>query len=586
MSGPVDNEFLIQAATYLGATAIAVPIFKRLKLGTILGFLAAGIALGEHGLGLLRAEEGMFQIAELGVVLFLFIIGLELSLGRLWDLRKDIFGLGLAQMGITGVLFALALTYLTPLGPAASWIAGFAFAGSSTAFALGILEERNELNSAYGTKAFSILLFQDLAVIPLLAAIPFVAPSMLGSTAGFDLMAVLKAAGVIIGLIVVARYVLNRAFSLVAISGSREAFAAMALFVVAATALAVSAVGLSMALGAFLAGVMLAESTFRHQIEADIKPFRELLLGLFFIGVGMQLDLPVIFNNWMLVIGCTLALIAIKMGIIFSLARLFRTQIGDALKAGAVLSQCGEFAFVVFSLGAAQSLFRASDATLMSAIVTLSMMLTPVVIMLANRVSLPDEKGETPEHLSDFQGEVLIVGFGRMGQIISMVLHSSGIKVNTIDLDPKRIQTARNFGYKVYYGDGYNVELLKTAGATRANAVIFASSDSGKLRPTIDALRASCPNIKIIARAHDRVHEMKLMDAEIDHITRETMESSLMMAGNTLSTLGKSERFIEDVKQEFRLRDREILLQQKAGDIYAGSDRISQPFQAASNSEN
>ncbi len=582
MAGPVDNAFLIQATTYLGATAIAVPLFKKFKLGTILGFLAAGIALGDHGLGLLHAEEGVFQIAELGVVLFLFIIGLEVSLGRLWDLRKDIFGLGLLQWCLTGLLFVFCLLQFSPLSAPAAWIAGFALAGSSTAFALSILEERNELNSTYGNKSFSILLFQDLAVIPLLAAIPFLAPVASEAAGGIDVVAIGKAAATVIILILIARFVLNRVFGLVAVSGSREAFAALALFVVAGTALAVSAVGLSMALGAFVAGVMLAESSFRHQIEADIRPFRELLLGLFFIGVGMQLDLNVIAENWLIVICGTFMMLSVKSTIIYFLARMFRTGHEDALKVGAVLSQSGEFAFVVFSLGAAQSLFGVAEATLMSAIVTLSMMLTPIMMIFVG--FLPQRKS-APHGLEELveieEGSVLIVGFGRMGQIISQVLHSSGIKLTTIDNNPYRIEQARKFGSKIYFGDGFDVGLLQTAGVAKVDAVIFALNDNGHMRKAIKGLQVVCPNLKIIVRAHDRLHEMKLMDAGIDHIVRETLESSLEIAGATLNELGKSESFIDDVKAEFRLRDKERLLEQKAGDMYAGKDKMAKPFAAA-----
>ena len=583
MAGPVDNEFLIQAATYLGATAIAVPIFKRLKLGTILGFLAAGVVLGEHGFGLLRAEEGVFHVAELGVVLFLFVIGLEVSVSRLWNLRHGIFGLGLCQMLITGLIIAFCLNSLGIMSQNAALIAGFALACSSTAFALSLLEERGELNTPYGTKAFSVLLFQDLAVIPLLAAIPFAATSLTGNAEAVDIEAIGKTAGVIIALIVVARFGLNSVLKLIAVSGSREAFAAAALFVVAATALAVSSVGLSMALGAFLAGVMLADSTFRHQIESDIEPFRELLLGLFFIGVGMQLDLGVIAGNLLLVVSAALLLVAFKAGIIFLLARLFRAGKADAARTGAILSQGGEFAFVVFSLGAAQNLFDTGTTTLMSAIVTLSMITTPVLMMLANRLNFSSPASpEAVEELKEMQGEVLVVGFGRMGQIISQVLHSSGVNITTVDRDPARIETAKRFGNKVYYGDGYNVNLLLTAGVLSANAIVFAVNDGGRLKQTIAALREKCPKLKIIVRAHDRLHEMELLDSSADHIVRETLESSLDIAGRTLSGLGKSDAFIADATEEFRLRDREILLKQKAGDIYAGKDRLREPFSVVS----
>ena len=426
------------------------------------------------------------------MVLFLFLIGLELSLARLWALRKDIFGLGVAQMAVTGVLIAAVFVSVDVLPVSAAIIAGLTFAFSSTAFALQFMKDKGELNTAYGKRAFPVLLFQDIAVIPLLAALPFVAvaggaPGAESDAAGWD--AALKAAGVIAALILIGRYALNHVLRLVASSGSREAFAATALFIVAAVAAAISWAGLSMALGAFLAGVLLAESAYRHQIQTDIEPFRGLLLGLFFISIGMRLDLAAIAAAWQLVIGGAIGLVLIKASLLASITRLFGEKWPDAIKTGAVLSQGGEFAFVVLSLGVSSSLFTDNQATLMSAIVTLSMMMTPFAMMLASRLS-PDEEVIATDNLEGptaSRGHVIIAGFGRMGQIVSQVLGPAGFEVTAIDRDPKHIQNAERFGFKVYYGDASRLDVLMTAGAEEACSIVLTMDDSEAVNHAVEA---------------------------------------------------------------------------------------------------
>ena len=583
MAGPADNTFLIQAATYLGATAIMVPVFKRLKLGTILGFLAAGIALGPDGLGLLRQEEGVFHVAELGVVLFLFVIGLELSLGRLWSLRRTIFGLGLLQMLVTGLALGALFQLTGWLGAAAAYIAGFALACSSTAFVLSLLEERGELNSPYGTKSFSVLLFQDLAVIPLLAAIPIAALIEQGRTEQMapDWQPIAVALGAVVGVIALGRFVLNPFFRLVAVSGSREAFTAAALFVVAGVSLIVSEAGLSMALGAFIAGVMLAESRFRHQIEADIEPFRELLLGLFFIGVGMQLDLGVLADAWWIVLLGTLGLMTFKAIVLYGLTRLFADEPSEPRRVAAVLCQGGEFAFVVFSLGVGRGLFAQDFATLASAVVTLSMMATPIIVALAARAGTRGPGGPTPDPAGADQGQVLLVGFGRFGQIIARVLLGARVPVTAIDKDPSRIAQAERFGFKVYFGDGTDVNLLLAAGALRAHAVVLAMRDGEKTLATVQALREHCPKVRILVRAYDRQGAIALMDSGADVIIRDTLESAILMAGETLNAVGLSDGMATEVIEEFRERDRDVLLQQKAKGLWEGRGDPNEPFQAA-----
>lgn len=576
MASAGESDFLIQAATYLGAAAIAVPVFNRFKLGSILGYLAAGVAVGPFGLNLLHQEEGVFHIAELGVVLFLFVIGLELSLSRLWSLRKQIFGLGAAQMAVTGSVIAALFVAAGVMPAPAAIIAGLSLAFSSTAFALQMMKDRGDLNTNYGTRAFSVLLFQDLAVIPLLAVIPFLAGSG-GDAAGWE--NALKAGGVLAALVLIGRFGLDRVFRAVASSGSREGFAATALLVVALTALAVSWAGLSMALGAFLAGVLLAESSYRHQIETDIEPFRGLLLGLFFISIGMRLDLVVIAQSWWIVLGGAFGLVFVKSALLYALARLGGAKHGDALNSAAILSQGGEFAFVVISLGVSALLFTNGQATLMSAIVTISMALTPFVAAMARNMSRPiDDSGDDLEGPHAEHDHVIIVGFGRMGQIISQVLNSSGVEVTAIDNNASHIRNAERFGFKIYFGDGSRLDTLLTAGALNAKAVILCMDDTEAVNHAVSALREQSPSLTIIATAHDRMHEIALQPLGADVIVRETLESSLLVAREALSLMGHDNSVIEDYVQQFRKRDRERLLAQIDSGPEAGAHLLREQF--------
>ncbi len=578
MAAAGESDFLIQAATYLGAAAIAVPVFNRFKLGSILGYLAAGVAVGPFGLDLLHQEEGVFHIAELGVVLFLFVIGLELSLTRLWSMRGQILGLGASQMAITGAVITAFFVYAGVMSTAAAIIAGLSFAFSSTAFALQLLKERGEINTVYGKRSFSILLFQDIAVIPLLAAIPFIAGAA-GDEAG-ALDRVVKAVGVVAALVLIGRYGLDRVFRLVAGSGSREAFAATALFIVALTALAVSWAGLSMALGAFLAGVLLAESSYKHQIETDIEPFRGLLLGLFFISIGMRLDLSVIVDNWWIVLCGAVGLVAIKAVLIYGVARIAGAAHESAVKTGVMLSQGGEFAFVVISLGAGSALFTNGQSTLMSAIVTISMIMTPPLVILAHRLVAEPHREETGDLAGPEGGQdhVIVAGFGRMGQIISQVLQSSGVRVVAIDKNASHIRNAERFGFKVYYGDAARLDILNTAGAADARAVIFCMDEPSAVNSAVERLRERLPNLTILAVAHDRMHEIELKPLGADVIVRETLESSLLIAREALALMGRDDNEIEDYVEQFRKRDRERLLAQADYGPEAGMELLHAQF--------
>ena len=579
-----ESEFLVQAATYLGAAAVAVPIFNRFKLGSILGYLAAGVAVGPFGLNLLHQEEGVFHVAELGVVLFLFVIGLELSLSRLWSMRKQIFGLGAAQMAVTGAVIAGIFMAVGVMPATAAAIAGLSLAFSSTAFALQLMRDRGELNTSYGGRSFSILLFQDLAVIPLLAAIPFVAG--VGGEGGAGWMNALKAAGVIAVLVIVGKYLLDRIFHVVAGSGSREAFAAMALFVVALTSLSVAWAGLSMALGAFLAGALLAESSYKHQIETDIEPFRGLLLGLFFISIGMRLDFNVIFESWWIVACGAIGLVALKAALLYAVVRSAGASHDDSLRTAAILSQGGEFAFVVISLGVSAMLFTDGQSTLMSAIVTISMMLTPLMTAIAERMAKPREDAtDALEGPRADRDHVIIAGFGRMGQIVSQVLQNSGVAVTAIDRNASHIRNAERFGFKVYFGDASRLDLLITAGVLEARSIILCMDDPKSVNHAVAVLRERCPNLTIIACAHDRLHEIELRPLNPDVIVRETLESSLTMAREALSRMGHEDRTIEDYIQQFRKRDRQRLLAQIDEGPEAGMDLMHKRFKSSADGD-
>lgn len=581
MAGAGGGDFLVQAATYLGAGAVAAPLFNRLKLGSIVGYIAAGVVAGPYVLNILNAEEGVFHVAEFGVVLFLFIIGLELSLSRLWAMRRSIFGLGAAQMGLTGAVVAACAYASGFFSPAAAIIAGLTLSFSSTAIALQLLKDRGELNAPHGAKALPVLLFQDIAVIPLLAVMPFLTTS--GAAAG-DAQGwgdAVIAAGVIAAIVLAGRYALNPVLRFMAGSGSREAFAATALLIVAVTALAVSAAGLSMALGAFLAGVLLAESAYRHQIETDIEPFRGLLLGLFFISIGMRLDLSVIANYWPVVIGGAIGLVLVKAGVLYGVVRASGDNHKTALQTAAFVSQGGEFAFVVFSLGAAQGLFENAAASLMAAIVTLSMVTTPAMIAGVRRFSSEKPSLEGVETPTRSENHVIVVGFGRVGQIVSQVLTSSGVRVTAIDRNPDHIRNAERFGFKVFYGDGGRLDTLLTAGALDARGVILTMDDQQAVNRAVESLKERIPGLSVFVIAHDRMHEIALRPLGPDVIVRETLESSLLMARETLKALGFADGLVDEFIEEFRKRDRERLLAQADYGPEAGREFLHRRFQAA-----
>ncbi len=565
---------LVSVVTLLGAAVVAVPVFKRIGLGSVLGYLAAGLAIGPFGLGLFSDPMAILHVAELGVVMFLFIIGLEMEPSKLWAMRRDIFGIGLAQVLLCVGLLALvgvALGY--PYAP--SLIAGAGFTLTSTAIVMQMLQERNDISAPKGQRIVSILLLEDLAIVPLLALVAFLAPGGEDVTLVDRLQGVAIGLGAIAALVVAGVYLLNPMFRLLAASRAREVMTAAALLVVLGSALWLQLGGLSAAMGAFLAGVLLSESSFRHQLEADVEPFRGILLGLFFLAVGMALDLSVIVANWRLIVVSVLALMGLKAAIIYGVARLTKADHAEALERTVLMAQGGEFAFVLYSTALTFGLLTAETAAMLNAIVIVSMALTPLMIVLFDRfkpvATVSTEGLEVPDGLS---GQVLIIGFGRFGQIACQPLLARKCEITIIDDDPEMIRAAETFGFKVWFGDGTRLDILKAAGAGTARAVLIATDKQEVTTRIARLVKHEFPNATVLARAWDRAHVLELIKEGVDHHMREVFHSALALGGEALEILGVDTDEIEEVAEGIRKRDAERLALQMTGDIYSGRGLI------------
>ena len=562
----------LEGLILLGGALVAAPIFKRIGLGTVLGYLAAGIVIGPI-LRFITDGEEILHFAELGVVMLLFLIGLELKPKRLWKMRRDIFGMGSAQVMLTGAALSVLAYYLAAQSFGASIIIGFGLALSSTAFALQLLGENGDLNTAYGQKSFSILLFQDIAIVPLLALIPILAPFQSGAE-GTPLMDAAIAVAAIATLLLAGKYLLNPLFSLIASTGAHEAMIAAALFVVLGAATMIGLAGMSMALGAFLAGVMLAESTYRHELEADIEPFRGILLGLFFMAVGLSLDLGVLIDNLGLILLCVPFVLLVKAMLFYGLTRVFGSTHNDSIRIAALLPQGGEFGFVLFSAAVAAGIFPQAIASILVAIVTLSMAVTPILSALSKRLmkEAPDEEMD-----EDFEGagaDVLIIGFSRFAQIAAQVLMAGGTDVTILDHSAERIRAAGRFGFRIYFGDGTRKEVLHAAGIQRAKIVAVTTQKKEITDQVVDLIQNEFPDVKLYVRAYDRAHTLSLRSRGVSYEIRETLESGLVFGRKTLEALGSSESWAIEVEDMIRKLDEERLALQAAEGIYAGSEKI------------
>ncbi len=564
------------AVTLLGAAVVAVPLFRRAGLGSVLGYLAAGLAMGPFGLGVVDEPETMLHVAELGVVLFLFIIGLEMEPRRLWSLRREIFGLGLTQVLICMALLSwvgVALGY--PL--ATSLISGAGFVLTSTAIVMQMLSERGDLAKPKGQRMVSILLLEDLAIVPLLALVAFLAPRAVEEVTGGDrALSIAVGLGAIAVLILAGRYLLNPLFKLLAAFGGREMMTAGALLVVLGSALLLSAGGLSAAMGAFLAGVLLSESTFRHQLEADIEPFRGLLLGLFFLAVGMSLDLAVVAQSWQLILLTVVTYIVLKSLGIYAVARLFKASHPEAVERTVLMAQGGEFAFVLYGAALAVGLIDAQGSSQLSAIIILSMILTPFFTALHDRFFRREaiDNGEGMERPHDLHNAVLIVGFGRFGQIVSQVMLARGWSVSIIDTDTEMITVAGFMGMKVYFGDGARLDILHAAGAAEARAILICIDKPDAATRIAEICKVEFPLVPVLARAFDRGHALALIRAGVDFQMRETFESALTFGARALDDLGEAPDAVDEVIEEVRKRDADRFAAQLSGDITSGRDLL------------
>ncbi len=540
MADASHTSYLPPILTFCAGAVLAVPIFRKLGQSAVLGYLAAGIVIGPSVLAVIKDPDAIRGTAEIGVVLLLFLVGLELQPARLYSMRKDILGAGLSQMALSA--FAIgAVGWFLGLSVGGAVAVGLALALSATSIALQLLEERGDGHEDYGRRTFSILLFQDISIAPALAILPLLATTGAASGGAGAAMAGLGVAFLAVAAIVLAgRYVLNPFFHILAKSGAKEVMTAAALLIVLGSALLMEHVGLSMAMGAFLAGVLLADSHFRHELEADIEPFRGVLLGLFFMAVGMSLDLRLVLDNWLLLALAAPLLVLFKIAVAASILRASCSSTTEAIRAGALLSPAGEFAFVLLPLGLSLGLLTGQQSAIVTALAALSMLIGPVLAKLIDGWLLARAKSETMEE--DFDGagaaSVIVVGFGRFGQIVTQALLLQHVDVTIIDSDVERIRSAANFGFKIYYGDGTRLDVLRAAGAGKARVICICIDDKEAALRIVEMARAEFPQARLHARAYDRIHAIDLMKANVDYQLRETFESALDFGRVTLEAVG------------------------------------------------
>lgn len=564
---------LFEVIIYLAAAIIAVPISKRFGLGSVLGYLIAGVLIGPSVFGLISNAEHTLHFAELGVVFLLFVIGLELQPSRLWVLRRMVFGLGSLQV----ILSALAITLVAMmfgLSLMQSGIIGIVLALSSTAFVLQMLAEKKQLGTSHGRAAFTILLFQDLAVIPLIAFIPLLGDSAAG---GMSWNSGMLKVGAIVGLIAGGRYLLRPVLRIVARTGIPELFTAFALLVVIGSALLMQQVEISMALGAFLAGMLLADSEFRHELEADIAPFKGLLLGLFFMAVGMTINLELLADQPARILIIVVLLMGTKIAVVFPLASLFRTSdLAGRIKLAAVMSQGGEFAFVLFALVAREGLIERSLLDELILAVAVSMMITPLLYAVAEKLADRFKSKLKPiyDQMVGQNNAVIIAGFGRVGQIVGRLLRIANQPFTALEIDSSQVDVVRRFGSKVYFGDASKPDLLRAAGAEHAKILVLAIDDIEASVRTAESVSRHFPNLLIVARARNRRHEYKLMDLGIKHIFRETLLSSIALGKQVMSDLGMPEQDAGHIAELFESHDHKLIVEQHA--VHHDEERLIQ----------
>ena len=575
------TAILQSGAIMLGAALVFVTLFRQLKLGATLGYIVAGALIGPQVLGLIKDPEQVTSVTEIGIALLLFIVGLELQPSRLWRLRKDIFGLGLAQVVLCGLALSIFVHFALGFSPAASLAIGLPLGLSSTAQVLPMLRSDNELNTPQGERAFSILLFQDLAIVPMITIIAAMARVAPDPTAPTGWKLALYTVGAVVALVIIGRVILNPLFRLVGRLGERELFVVAGLFTVLGAAAAMHALHLSVPLGAFVAGVMLAESPYRHELESDVEPFRSILLGLFFLSVGMLLNLQLIAERPLFVIGIALAVIVTKATLIGLLARMFGNSWPRSVRLGLLLSQAGEFGFVLFAQATSAQLISPEAASLFGAVVTLSMASTPFLMRLTDWLERREERADGldgPEHSPETSA--IVVGYGRFGQTVAQMMMAKRIGVTLIDKKPGQIELAGEFGTKVYYGDGLRIDLLRTAGADTAKVIAFCNDNAGgeMTREALGAVLKAFPRAAVMVRAYDRRHMIELDPLDITFAERELFEGAVAMGKAALKANGVEPPEIDRVEREYRQRDCARLERQSAtGDLRAGWETSFSP---------
>ncbi|CAM3804964.1 glutathione-regulated potassium-efflux system protein KefB [Rahnella bruchi] len=555
---------------FLFAAVVAVPVAQRLGIGAVLGYLLAGIAIGPWGLGFIRDVDEILHFSELGVVFLMFIIGLELNPGKLWALRRQIFGVGAGQVILTALVLG-GLLYLTKFSWQAAVIGGIGLAMSSTAMALQLMRDKGMTRNEGGQLGFAVLLFQDIAVIPALALIPILAGGSEGSN-NWEMIGlkVLAFGGMLIG----GRYLLRPIFRLIVASGVREVFTAAALLVVLGSALFMDTLGFSMALGTFIAGILLAESEYQHELEIAIEPFKGLLLGLFFISVGMALNLGVLYTHILLVLAGVIILVTVKGAVLYGLSRIFGLRTSVRLQFSAVLSQGGEFAFVLFSAAGAQKVISSSQLSLLLVVVTLSMMTTPLLMQWVDRILVrrynDGEESDEKHFVQDDEPQVIIVGFGRFGQVIGRLLMANKMRITVLERDISAVGLMRTYGYKVYYGDATELELLRASGAEKAKSIVITCDEPADTMTIVHLCQQHFPHLNILARARGRVEAHELLQAGVANFSRETFSSALELGKKALVTLGMHPHSAYRAQQHFRRLDMRMLRElvpQNRGDV-------------------
>ena len=572
MSSEAHSISLIAPVVLLAAAVVAVPIFKRIGLGSVLGYLIAGLIIGPFGFAFFHDSASILHIAELGIVMYLFVIGLEMQPSHLWSLRREIFGLGTLQI----VACALALTgvgLLFGFSWQVAFIGAAGFVLTSTAIVMHLLGDRGDIAQPQGQKIVAILLFEDLLIVPLLAIVAFMAPNHVVETTSTRLESIGLGLIAIAGLIAAGYWLLNPLFRLLAAAKAREVMTAAALLVVLGAALLMQVSGLSMAMGAFLAGVLLSESTFRHQIEADIEPFRGLLLGLFFLGVGMSLDLSVVAQNWQLILSGVLAMMFAKALMIYIVARVTKSSHTEALDRALLMAQGGEFAFVLFAAALSAQVIDNSVKSNLTAIVVLSMVLTPILGIIFKRFTQAKDQVnlDNVQVAEGLSGSILMIGFGRFGQVTSQLLLARGVDVTIIDNDIDMIQNAEKFGFKIYYGDGCRLDILHASGASSAQAIVVCVDSKETTNRIVELVTHEFPLAKLLVRSYDREHSLYLVKQKVDYMIRETFESAIKFGGVILQELGVDEDEVQRIADEIRERDNERFETEiAADDVYAG----------------